>query len=64
MNPKTPLRGGPNFIEPGIEEQIRQRAYVLYVGRGQADGSAVDDWLKAEEEVLALKEAKAAPTSS
>jgi hypothetical protein len=64
MNPKAPLLSRPNFIDPALKEQIRQRAYVLCLGRGQANGSAVDDWLKAEEEVLGLKEAKAASTSS
>jgi hypothetical protein len=64
MNRKAPVRGRPNFTEPGIEEQIRQRAYVLYKGHGQRDGSTLDDWLQAEEEVLALREAKAATTSS
>jgi len=64
MNPRALLLGKPNFIKPALEEQIRQRAYVLYVGRGQANGGALDDWLKAEEEVLGLKEAKASSTSS
>ena len=63
MNPKAPVPRRPTLIAP-IEEQIRQRAYVLYEGRGQADGGALDDWLQAEKEVLALKEAKAATTSS
>jgi len=64
MNPKAPVPGRRDFTEPGIEEQIRQRAYVLYEGRGQADRSALDDWLQAEKEVLGLREAKAATTSS
>jgi hypothetical protein len=52
------------MIKIGIEEQIRQRAYVLYEGRGRAEGNALDDWLQAEKEVLALREAKAATASS
>jgi hypothetical protein len=36
MNPKAPVPGRPNLIDPRIEEQIRQRAYVLYEGRGGA----------------------------
>jgi hypothetical protein len=64
MSPKAPVPGRPSFTDPRIEEQIRQRAYVLYEGRGDADGSALDDWLHAEEEVLALREAKTATTSS
>jgi hypothetical protein len=34
-----------------LQEEIRRRAYELYVARGRADGLAVEDWLKAEKEV-------------
>jgi hypothetical protein len=64
MNPKALTSDRPNLTNPDIEEQIRQRAYVLYEGRENAEGSALDDWLQAEKEVLALREAKAATTSS
>src|SRR6266849_3346702 len=60
-NPPIPLR--PNLTDAEIEEQIRQRAYELYQGRGGVDGNATDDWLQAKEEVLSYK-AKAATTSS
>jgi hypothetical protein len=60
-NPPIPLR--PNLTEAEIEEQIRQRAYELYQGRGGVDGNATDDWLQARKEVLNHK-AKAATTSS
>ena len=33
------------------EQAIRQRAYELYLERGDADGDQVDDWLRAENEV-------------
>jgi len=36
-----------------LEEQIRQRAYELYVQRGSESGSPMDDWLQAEREILA-----------
>jgi hypothetical protein len=39
-----------------IEEQIRRRAHELYIGRGNASGSEVDDWLQAEEEILQAQE--------
>jgi len=39
-----------------IEERIRQRAYELYVARGSASGSEIDDWLQAEEEILEAQE--------
>jgi len=35
-----------------IEELIRRRAYELYEGRGRVEGSALDDWLQAEREIL------------
>jgi len=35
-----------------LEEQIRARAYEIYLERGEREGSALDDWLEAEAEVL------------
>jgi len=35
-----------------IEERVRQRAYQLYEQRGRVDGFALDDWLRAEREIL------------
>jgi hypothetical protein len=34
-------------------DEIAQRAFDLYVARGQADGTAVNDWLRAESELAA-----------
>jgi DUF2934 family protein len=39
-----------------LEEQIRRRAYELYVQRGNQSGSELDDWLQAEEEMLQAQE--------
>jgi hypothetical protein len=39
-----------------LEEQIRRRAYELYVERGNSSGSALDDWLQAEREILVARE--------
>jgi hypothetical protein len=36
-----------------LEEQIQRRAYELYVERGNQSGSELDDWLQAEDEILA-----------
>ena len=36
----------------GLEDRVRQRAYELYVLRGNESGSEVDDWLQAEQEIL------------
>lgn len=41
---------------PAQQEQIRQRAYQLYLERGARPGSAFDDWMKAEQEILRKRE--------
>ena len=33
------------------EEEIRRRAYEIYLERGQQPGGELDDWLKAEREL-------------
>src|SRR5229473_427398 len=38
------------------EERVRRRAEVLYRLRGNRPGSAVDDWLRAEEEIRDAEE--------
>jgi hypothetical protein len=38
--------------EPTVEE-IRQRAYELYLFRGDRSGDALEDWLEAERELRA-----------
>ncbi|HEX3746989.1 MAG TPA: DUF2934 domain-containing protein [Bryobacteraceae bacterium] len=38
---------------PSLEEQIRQRAYELYLERGEGPGTEVSDWLQAEAELNA-----------
>jgi hypothetical protein len=35
-----------------IEERIQSRAYQLYLDRGDGPGTEVDDWLRAEAEIL------------
>jgi hypothetical protein len=44
-------------ITLSLEERIRQRAYELYLQRGNQPGSEVDDWLQAEEEIQRAEEA-------
>ena len=46
--------GGSDVLP--LEEQIRLRAYQLYIERGNESGSEVDDWLQAEEELAAAQE--------
>jgi DUF2934 family protein len=38
--------------EPMLEHRTRLRAYELYVQGGRMEGHALEDWLKAESEVL------------
>jgi hypothetical protein len=38
-----------------VEDQIRQRAYMLYVQRGRRNGFTLDDWIQAETELLGIE---------
>lgn len=49
--PKKQKRRQPVTSAPFTEEQIRQRAYEIYLRRGEVPGSEVDDWLQAELEL-------------
>jgi hypothetical protein len=42
--------------ELSLEEQVRCRAYDLYVERGNESGSELDDWLQAEDEIHQAQE--------
>jgi len=44
-----------------LEEDIRLRAYSLYVQRGRRNGFALDDWLEAEAEILGMIRQRAEP---
>jgi malate/lactate dehydrogenase len=35
-----------------LEERIRRRAYEIFEARGRALGNAMEDWLRAESEIL------------
>lgn len=39
-----------------LEERIRQRAYELYLKRGNGTGSEMEDWLQAEQELRNAEE--------
>jgi hypothetical protein len=45
---------------PNLEEEIRRRAYELYEARGCEAGHDLDDWRRAEEEVVGTTEELAA----
>jgi DUF2934 family protein len=38
-----------------LEDQIRARAYELYEERGKEEGHDLDDWLRAEAELMSSK---------
>ncbi len=46
---KEPTKQAPRH-EP-TDEEIRQRAYEIYLARGSAAGHEVEDWLQAEREL-------------
>ena len=49
----APARAKENPVETlPLEERIRNRAHELYIERGAQPGSALDDWLQAEREIL------------
>jgi hypothetical protein len=47
-------------VSANLEEDIRHRAYELYVQRGRRDGHDLDDWLRAEEEIKWTRTRRAA----
>jgi hypothetical protein len=44
-----------NASTPQTEQQIRERAYEIYLARGGQEGDEVSDWLAAEREVNSNK---------
>lgn len=59
-SPVTPIRettgvttgNGAVQLDPRIQEEIRVRAYELYLERGGEDGFHQQDWSRAEKEIL------------
>lgn len=55
--PKAKLQAtsGPEgenlVVQPMLEEEIRSRAYEIYLERGALAGCEVEDWLQAEREL-------------
>jgi hypothetical protein len=40
-----------SLVQPALEEEIRRRAYEIYLERGALAGCDVEDWLQAEREL-------------
>ena len=65
LNQPIPINSGISSIHTdsalyveensGIEEEIRIRAYELYLERGSVDGYHTEDWTLAESEVLSKR---------
>jgi hypothetical protein len=49
----TSTNGGSYQPHPPTIEEIRERAYELYLNRGSGHGDDVSDWLRAESELRA-----------
>ena len=54
----------PNGAEGALRETIELRAYFKYLERGCAEGCNVDDWLAAEQEILAERAAAPPPRAT
>ncbi len=50
-NPIKPLTENTSTNRPPSYEEIRRRAYELYLERDGVGGDEVDDWLQAEAEL-------------
>jgi len=46
-----PGAGEASVGNPARTEEIRRRAYEIYLERGKQSGRDVDDWLQAEQEL-------------
>jgi hypothetical protein len=44
----------PPVENPARDEEIRRRAYEIYLERGEQPGGELDDWLQAELELAAI----------
>lgn len=50
--PETEDRGVAVRREPPAQDEIARRAYELYLERGGLDGYDLEDWLRAEAELV------------
>ena len=49
--PGTAVEEGERLVQSTPEQEIRNRAYEIYLQRGAHPGYEVEDWLQAEREV-------------
>ena len=55
-NPSSSMMNNPPILNNYTEDDIRQRAYQIFLDRGGIDGNDLDDWLRAEAELQAESE--------
>jgi hypothetical protein len=44
-------------VSTPVPEEIRERAHQIYLSRGRVNGRELEDWLQAERELKAAKDA-------
>jgi hypothetical protein len=49
---RSTTSNGNGIPDRSVEERIRERAYQLYLERGGTVSDPVNDWLRAEREVI------------
>ena len=49
--PETAAQEREGLLDSTREQEIRNRAYEIYLQRGEQSGDEVDDWLQAEREL-------------
>jgi len=49
--PETAVEEGEVLLRSTREEEIRNRAYEIYLQRGGQPGNELEDWLQAEREL-------------
>jgi hypothetical protein len=56
VDPVTPDQGGRMMpsdpVAPTRDDAVRLKAYEYYQQRGATDGKALDDWLRAESQLV------------
>ncbi len=49
---ETAIEEGEALLDTTREQEIRDRAYEIYLQRGGQPGDEVEDWLQAERELI------------
>lgn len=51
LTPQAVPAARKNVVPINLDDEIRRRAYELYLERGSAPGSERDDWMLAEQQI-------------